>query len=818
MYRYGTRFAISVLVAAAGSAAGQSVWNNPAGGSWSLPSNWSPMDVPNLSTESAVLPNLGGAYAVDFDLTAEILGCTLESDATLGIKPNRVMTIRLGGMTNNGTVIINLDGSFSNATLTQGIEDTSILGTGVIELNATTTDLLDARLSASTSSTLTLGAGQLVHGSGTVQGPMVMLGAIEADRDGRDLQLTSDIDMTGGGTVRGINNGKVVLVGTLTGGTIDGGLEASGANGHISGSTSNGDNGVRPNATLWISGTGLINNGSWTVNTAGSFSDAKIIAENDIAIGGTGSIELNSTTTDIGDAQIEGLLGTTTLTLGSGQTIRGSGRVVGPIVLNGSINADRLDRNIEVVNSIDMTGGGTIGGTNGGKVDLKGQAEGGSWLGGVEATGSVASVKNAILNGANSVRQNAILAVLSNGIINRGVLTVNTDGVFSDALILASETSSIGGNGSIDLNSTTNDVGDARIETAAGQTLSIMGNQTITGSGRMIGNFVLDGTINADRLDRDLLVQGTMDMTGGGTMIGTNGGRVSMRAITTGGSWLGGVEATSATPSIDGLIASGTNGIQGSGLLTVGPAGMTNDGLFILNTNSIFNDARLSTADNITIDGVGELHLNSTSTDFNDAKIEATGVAEITIAQTQLLTGRGRLNGIFHLPGTIAPGNTIDETDTIDLIGTHDLAPTSTLEVGIAGLASTDYDRLTGNGSTALTLDGTLALSLLDGYTPNFEDRFTIIDVGVLDGQFATVISPTDGLGVFRIVQSADKIEAVWTCEADLNGDGVLDFFDVQFFLNAFTEQALYSDYNEDGVIDFFDVLAFLNDFSAGCL
>lgn len=45
----------------------------------------------------------------------------------------------------------------------------------------------------------------------------------------------------------------------------------------------------------------------------------------------------------------------------------------------------------------------------------------------------------------------------------------------------------------------------------------------------------------------------------------------------------------------------------------------------------------------------------------------------------------------------------------------------------------------------------------------------------------------------------------------DINGDGVLDFFDVSLFLNQ------EIDYNQDTVFDFFDISMFLNDFTAGC-
>ncbi len=51
-------------------------------------------------------------------------------------------------------------------------------------------------------------------------------------------------------------------------------------------------------------------------------------------------------------------------------------------------------------------------------------------------------------------------------------------------------------------------------------------------------------------------------------------------------------------------------------------------------------------------------------------------------------------------------------------------------------------------------------------------------------------------------------------CPADLNDDGVYDFFDVSMFLMDFNAGG---DYNGDGNTDFFDVSQFLMDYNAGC-
>lgn len=54
-------------------------------------------------------------------------------------------------------------------------------------------------------------------------------------------------------------------------------------------------------------------------------------------------------------------------------------------------------------------------------------------------------------------------------------------------------------------------------------------------------------------------------------------------------------------------------------------------------------------------------------------------------------------------------------------------------------------------------------------------------------------------------------------CMADFNTDGVLDFFDIADFLDAFSAQDPSADLTHDWVFDFFDVAAYLDAYSAGC-
>lgn len=61
------------------------------------------------------------------------------------------------------------------------------------------------------------------------------------------------------------------------------------------------------------------------------------------------------------------------------------------------------------------------------------------------------------------------------------------------------------------------------------------------------------------------------------------------------------------------------------------------------------------------------------------------------------------------------------------------------------------------------------------------------------------------------------SITGEFECPADLNGDCVLDFFDISAFLAAFSSSDPIADINEDGSFDFFDISAFLTEFSSGC-
>ena len=78
-----------------------------------------------------------------------------------------------------------------------------------------------------------------------------------------------------------------------------------------------------------------------------------------------------------------------------------------------------------------------------------------------------------------------------------------------------------------------------------------------------------------------------------------------------------------------------------------------------------------------------------------------------------------------------------------------------------------------------------------------------------------TVDASASGLGIAEVALVANIVPR--SCPADLNGDGLLDFFDVSAFLDLFSDGDLAADFNGDNLLDFFDISAFLQAFDAGC-
>lgn len=142
-----------------------------------------------------------------------------------------------------------------------------------------------------------------------------------------------------------------------------------------------------------------------------------------------------------------------------------------------------------------------------------------------------------------------------------------------------------------------------------------------------------------------------------------------------------------------------------------------------------------STLDCGTLDNDGTLIVNGILNFDDDAFL-----------QSGQSSGTGLINGMSIMSaGTTAPG-----TSPGELTFNANLTCTSThvLDIELAGTAAgTEYDVLTVTGSVAL--DGSLSVTLLDGFLPDPADTFQVLAATTLSGHFTNAVP--DGLGMATV-------------------------------------------------------------------
>ena len=166
-------------------------------------------------------------------------------------------------------------------------------------------------------------------------------------------------------------------------------------------------------------------------------------------------------------------------------------------------------------------------------------------------------------------------------------------------------------------------------------------------------------------------------------------------------------------------------------------------------------------------------------------------------------------------------------TQDFDSDGTPDgtPAPTTADTIGISFGYPTGSESDNGDGTWTYNIDTTVA----DAGTGE-EDRFAIY--GAPNGSGAILYAGGFWFGGFKCTgglianggagytpPSMFEFQLLGPggyvcCCVDMNGDGMLNFFDVSQFIQEFIAGG---DYNGDGSTDFFDVSVFIQDFNAGC-
>jgi fibronectin-binding autotransporter adhesin len=364
-----------------------------------------------------------------------------------------------------------------------------------------------------------------------------------------------------------------------------------------------------------------------------------------------------------------------------------------------------------------------------------------------------------------------------------------------------------------------NDVTTGRTFYMSGGTLLPASGKTIT----YVGATVTGGTLGAGShvLQNGTTLTGTR--TTAGTALSQSGGTVAFNNFTLGGNSTftqsAGATVNStgefiSTPNSTMTLAGTMNTASGSmsGAVTIPSAGKLNqsgpDPLYLDGSRGITvnSGGQLNAAAGSTIELGGLLINNGTQT----------GALNINVGGLAKGTG---VFGDVHVNdgGAFAPGTS---PGAATIAGAYVQQNGGKLEIEIGGTTrGTQYDAL--NASAALTLDGVLAVQLVNGFTPSAGNAFDILDWGGLSGTFQSINLPALGAGLMWNATHlyTNGVLSV-TLVGDYNGNGIVDAADYTVWRDTLGQSGtgLAADGNANKQIDSGDFDAWRNHFgeSAG--
>lgn len=812
----------------------RSIGMTQTGGGTIASTGGSPIGIQSCSVTGGLIDGDGKNGGIFYTGSSVLDAVTL--DGANYVNDGSLVTIGAGGVVNNGTWYVSVPSAPGNSTRISAGANTTVSGTGTIRLQGVVGgngNNDSAHLTyANVSNVLTNGPLHSIKGYGRIYTNLVNNGTINADIAGKGLFFMS-LDKANNGTITASNGGFVQFNGvTVTGNptaqitstdsaspvqivssTLTGGGFTTAGTGQfqyygtstLSNLTVNGTHRVTDGAVVNLN-TNLVNNGAWLVNDPGAPGNATRIAANapSVTISGTGSIRLQGVVGGNGDNDSAYLTYgsvANVLTLGSGQTLLGYGRVYTNFVNNGAVNADVAGKGLFFV-SQDKANNATITASNGGFVQFRSVNVTGSPTsqmistdvsspvqivssamsgGGFTTSGTGQfqyygsnTLSNLTVSGTHRITDGALVS-LNTDLVNNGSWLISEPGAPGNSTRMAVNAAnvSINGTGSIRLQGVVGGNGDndsAYLTWGNVNNVLTMGSgQSVLGYGRLYPKMVNNGTMTGDVLNKGLFFV-SQDKTNNGTIGAANGGFWVVRGITMTQGAGGVMSATGGSAALDtgtitgGAVASapanpltayGSSGLHGSTITsgsfvkvndaaTLATDGLVNDGTIEVQTiGGPGNQTRLTASVNgAVISGTGTVRLNSTNNSANNDTAYLSNNNSgwtATLGSGQTLTGIGRLWYGWNVQGTIDPGHGATASGEVQAMsGTVTLAPTTQFKVQINGTpASGNFDRLT--GSSSKVLNGALTISFEPGYTVNSGHLFDLVSGPTVSGQFSTI-------------------------------------------------------------------------------
>tara|TARA_R110000868_G_scaffold119469_2_gene316877 strand:+ start:186851 stop:189880 length:3030 start_codon:yes stop_codon:yes gene_type:complete len=555
----------------------------------------------------------------------------------------------------------------------------------------------------------------------------------------------------------------------------------------------------------------LFNNGTIIINVGGTVFNTHIGFEADAAISGSGEIVLNGNGSTE-DAQVI-VTSPFTLTHMNGHTIRGAGRLNGDIVNQGVLVGDNVIGGLEIVGTLTQTAGGTAGAVGDGTFVLGSGSvvSGGAFVttsGGAVVKGNGTSTIGGLTNSGDlQIPSGSGFLNLNANVVNNGTITVNSDSSVFNAHIQFVNNATLNGTGDVVMISV-GDLADAQILTSAGITGTIGINQTVSGSGQIIGDpagglIFNRGTINGNDAAVGLGIGGNHLGTGG-VYRSDNGTLLLLTGLVLDGGTFESSGTGSITKDTGGIakISNVTNNGQlniwgKGGSIELGGTLVNNGTLSINSDNNVFN-AHLRTSVDVAIGGDGVVQM-TTPSDRLDAQIFTDAAVMLTIGENQTVMGSGRIggdnDGIIENLGVINGNHAAagkEPAFELLLEGNH--------TGNNLGVYRSDNGLLTlGNG---LALDhgtfdssGDGIVDVANNSSASVSDVTNLGHLGIRgNGSFLRMAGPVVNNGTLSVNSNANIFNAhlvFETASAELIGNGTVrmqissDFNDAQIFTNG---------------------------------
>ena len=816
-----------------------STWQGGSSGNWNVAANWNggiPTSSSNTCIDTAgstVTLNISGAVTADLTLGSSTDSLSFANGASLTVSGSTISNA--GSITMNGsanTTALEIDAA--NVTLSGGGTLTlSNFGSNIIGGSAGTDVLTNQETIQGAGN---IGVGQIgLNNQGTIDanqsaGMTLQVSSAGGTNTGT-LEATAGSKLTffggtyanAGGTI--LNNASTILFDdavTINGGTITqtgagliqlgnatintalsnngtSTIEVIGGGNTVSGPVTNPAGGqlkIDNGGVLNITGSSIVNNGTFTMNGSANATFLEIDAAN-VTLSGNGTLTLSN----FGANAIGGSSSTNVLT--NQETIQGAGNIGdGQIGLNnqGTIDANQSAGMTLQVSSAGGTNTGTLEATAGSTLTVFGGTYTQTGAGKFLATG----VNSEVLLDATSITGGTLTGasggkfVAENGTTINGI-TINTGTMFdvNNAQVLNLAAGTITNQGTINLTSTgnTTEIAINGAVTLAGTgkiILSANANNFILGSGTLTNQNTIQGAGNIGNGQIAVINSGTISAVDSTTLfidtnssgftnsVGTKEGTLSVNAhdtLTIEGGPFNNFSGTTLTGGIYKI--SGTLGFAGANIVTnAASITLTGTTAEILNTTSSTNGlanlatnasgstfglaggAKFTTVGNFTNNGtlnVGAGDKFSTGTN---------GASDLTNydSGTSTLTG-----GIYILAGTgqIQFNNGGNANDIVTNAANITLSSTSTLssfidQTGANALAN--FATNASNGSFTLSADR------------NFTTGGNLTNAGIMNIQKSTGTGSTaliiGGTGVYSQTGGTTTVDGVLNASGGINVSG----------------------------------------------